>query len=125
MERRSFLRWTAALGAGGAAAAAGIAAYGRWREIKPEVHYPGRAEGHYLRDLQDRQALPAPSQVIEADVAVLGSGIAGLTAAWKLHREGVQDVLMVDGPEPFGNAAGGAYGALAYPTGAHYLPIPP
>ncbi|GGY26335.1 FAD-dependent oxidoreductase [Pseudoduganella albidiflava] len=122
MERRSFLRWTAALGAGGAAAAAGIAAYGRWREIKPALHYPGRAEGHLVRD---RQALPAPSEVIEADVAVLGSGIAGLTAAWKLRREGIEDVLMVDGPEPFGNAAGGAYGALAYPTGAHYLPIPP
>ncbi|GGX83581.1 NAD(P)-binding protein [Massilia dura] len=122
MQRRSFLRWTAALGAGGAAAAAGIAAYGRWREIKPDVHHPGRAEGHYLRD---RQALPPPSSVIDADVAVLGSGIAGLTAAWKLHREGVGDVLMVDGPEPFGNAAGGAHGALAYPTGAHYLPIPP
>lgn len=126
MQRRSFLRWSAALGAGGAAAAAGIAAYARWREIKPAVHYPGRAEGHYLRDhLRDRQALPAPAEVIEADVAVLGSGIAGLTAAWKLHREGVGNVLMVDGPEPFGNAAGGAYGELAYPTGAHYLPIPP
>lgn len=122
MERRSFLRWTAALGAGGAAAAAGIAAYGRWREIKPALHHPGRAEGHFVRD---RQALPAPSEVIEADVVVLGSGIAGLTAAWKLRREGIEDVLIVDGPEPFGNAAGGAYGALAYPTGAHYLPIPP
>jgi hypothetical protein len=122
MERRSFLRWTAALGAGGAAAAAGISAYGRWREIRPVLHHPGRDEGHYLRD---RQALPEPAEVIEADVAVLGSGIAGLTAAWKLHREGIGNVLMVDGPEPFGNAAGGAYGALAYPTGAHYLPIPP
>ncbi|WP_338769071.1 FAD-dependent oxidoreductase [Massilia sp. METH4] len=126
MERRSFLRWSAALGAGGAAAAAGIAAYGRWREIQPVLHSPGRAEGHYLRDLaRGRQALPAPAEVIDVDVAVLGSGIAGLTAAWKLHREGVKDVLIVDGPEPFGNAAGGTYGALAYPTGAHYLPIPP
>ncbi|QBE63723.1 NAD(P)/FAD-dependent oxidoreductase [Pseudoduganella lutea] len=122
MERRSFLRWTAALGAGGGAAAAGIAAWARWHEIKPGLHHPGRAEGHYLRD---RQALPPPSSIVEADVAILGSGIAGLTAAWKLHREGVKDVLMVDGPEPFGNAAGGAYGPLAYPTGAHYLPIPP
>lgn len=124
MQRRSFLRWTAALGAGGAAAA-GIAAYARWREITPELHHPGRAEGHYLRDAQSRQALPAPSDIIDADIAVLGSGIAGLTAAWKLHREGARNVLMVDGPEPFGNAAGGAYGALAYPTGAHCLPTPP
>jgi hypothetical protein len=31
---------------------------------------------------------------------------------------------MVDGPQPFGNAAGGHFGDLAYPTGGHYLPLP-
>jgi hypothetical protein len=31
---------------------------------------------------------------------------------------------MIDGPQPDGNAAGGAFGDLAYPTGAHYLPLP-
>jgi glycine/D-amino acid oxidase-like deaminating enzyme len=122
MQRRSFLRWSAALGAAGAAAAGAIVAYGRWREIVPVLHAPGRAEGHFLRD---RKALPAPADVVQADIVILGSGIAGLTAAWKLHREGVRDVLLVEGPEPFGNAAGGSHGALAYPTGAHYLPVPP
>ncbi|QGZ40451.1 flavin-dependent amine oxidoreductase [Pseudoduganella flava] len=122
MERRSFLRWSAAIGAAGAAAAAGIAGYARWREIAPALHDPGRAEGHFLRD---RHALPRPTEEVAADVVVLGSGIAGLTAAWKLKREGIEDVLLVEGPETFGNAAGGRYGDLAYPTGAHYLPIPP
>lgn len=121
MQRRSFLRWTAALGVAGATAACG-----RWREVAPVLHHPGRAEGHYLRDHQrDPHALPAPAEVIEADVAVLGSGVAGLTAAWKLHREGIRNVLLVDGPEPYGNAAGGAHGTLAYPTGGHHLPLPP
>jgi hypothetical protein len=33
-------------------------------------------------------------------------------------------MLMIDGPQPYGNAAGGAFGEYAYPTGAHYLPLP-
>jgi hypothetical protein len=37
---------------------------------------------------------------------------------------GRRDFLVVDGPQAFGNAAGGHFGDLAYPTGAHYLPLP-
>ena len=118
MNRRSFL-----LGAGGAglAAASTGAAYWRWQEVTPVVRYPGRAEGHWLRD---RHALPAASETLETDVVILGSGVAGLTAAWKLAREGHTKFLVVDGPQPDGNAAGGVFGNLAYPTGAHYLPLP-
>jgi phytoene dehydrogenase-like protein len=118
MDRRSFL---ALAGATGAAAIGGAGAFGYWQEITPRVHYPGRAEGHYLRE---RRALPPPTQVIETDIAILGSGIAGLTAAWKLGRERHKDVLMIDGPQPDGNAAGGHFGELAFPTGGHYLPLP-
>ncbi|MDF3035711.1 MAG: amine oxidase, partial [Paucimonas sp.] len=39
-------------------------------------------------------------------------------------KGGHHDFLMIDGPQPFGNAAGGRYGELAFPTGAHYLPLP-
>ncbi|MDB5920435.1 MAG: amine oxidase [Massilia sp.] len=122
MERRSFL---AAAGGTALSALAGAGGFQRWQEITPTVNYPGRAEGHYLRD---RSKLPAPTSVIETDVVILGSGIAGLTAAWKLKREGHRDALMIDGPQPFGNAAGGHFGELAgelaYPTGGHYLPLP-
>ena len=118
MDRRSFL---AVAGGAGLSALAGAAVFQRWQEIAPRVHYPGRAEGHYLRD---RSALPAPSSVLETDVVILGSGIAGLTAAWKLNREGHRGAMMIDGPQPFGNAAGGHFGDLAYPTGGHYLPLP-
>lgn len=117
MDRRSFLSLA---GAAGVTALSGAGLY-RWQEIDPALRYPGRDEGHFLRD---RRALPPPSQVIEADVVILGSGVAALTAAWKLGREGQRKVLMIDGPEPFGNAAGGRFGGLAYPTGAHYLPLP-
>ena len=118
MLRRSFLAWAAA---GGATAAASVAGFLRWQEITPTVHAPGREEGHYLRD---RKPLPPSSQSLETDVLILGSGIAALTAAWKLRKEGHGDFLMLDGPEPYGNAAGGRYGGLGYPTGAHYLPLP-
>jgi hypothetical protein len=118
MLRRSFLLWA---GAGGVAAAASVAGFRRWREITPTVLYPGREEGHFLRD---RRPLPAPSKVIDTDVVILGSGMAGLTAAWKMRKEGKSDFLMIDGPEPYGNAAGGHFGDLAFPTGAHYLPLP-
>ena len=117
MDRRSFL----ALGGASAAALASGAGFMRWQEISQRLHYPGMAEGHYLRD---RRALPAPSETIDTDVLIAGSGIAGLTAAWKLRREGHPGALMIDGPQPFGNAAGGRDGELAYPTGAHYLPLP-
>jgi glycine/D-amino acid oxidase-like deaminating enzyme len=118
MLRRSFLAWAAA---SGATAAASVAGYLRWQEITPAIHAPGREEGHYLRD---RKPLPEPSQSLSTDVLILGSGIAALTAAWKLRKEWHDDFLMLDGPEPYGNAAGGHYGALGYPTGAHYLPLP-
>ncbi|MET0857853.1 MAG: NAD(P)-binding protein [Telluria sp.] len=118
MDRRSFL---AAAGGTGLSALAGAAVFQRWQEVTPSVHYPGRAEGHYLRE---RGALPAPSKVIDTDVVILGSGIAGLAAAWRLNRDGHRGALMIDGPQPFGNAAGGHFGELAYPTGGHYLPLP-
>ncbi|MGH8853704.1 MAG: NAD(P)-binding protein [Telluria sp.] len=118
MERRSFLLTAAGAGVAGLATGAGFL---HWQEVTPSLHYPGRAEGHYLRD---RGRLPAPSSVIDTDILILGSGIAGLSAAWKLGRLGHDDYLLLDGPEAFGNAAGSRYGELAYPTGAHYLPLP-
>ena len=123
MLRRSFLVWAGAGAAGGLVAAGSVAGFQRWQEITPTLHYPGRDEGHFLRDLRNKP-LPPPSQVLQTDIAILGSGIAGLTAAWKLKKLGKTDMLMVDGPQPHGNAAGGAFGEFEYPTGAHYLPLP-
>jgi hypothetical protein len=78
-------------------------------------------EGHLLRD---KKSLPAPSGEITTNTVILGSGMAGLTTAWKLAKEGFHDFLVLRGPEFGGNAAGGRFGALRYPRGAHYLPLP-
>ena len=118
MQRRAFL-----LGAAAAAAIAGGAGYLRARivETPAQVRYPGMQAGHALRD---GAALPEPTDARACGVAILGSGVAGLSCAWKLAREGHADFVVVAGPEYAGNAAGGAQDGLDYPTGAHYLPLP-
>jgi hypothetical protein len=118
--RRSFLIGAAAAGV----AAAGAASWAGFRaltEITPNVRLPGQAAGHQLRDLK---ALPAPSETRRVGVAICGSGIGGLSCAWRLAKSGRRDAVVVEGPERYGNAAGGAFGTQRFPTGAHYLPLP-
>jgi hypothetical protein len=115
MRRRDFIVTAAALAGGGAAL---IAARPR---VSATAEYPGRELGHWLRDAHP---LPDPSDEIETEVLIVGSGVAGLTAAWSLKKGGVRDVLTVSGPETYGNAAAGQEGELRFPTGAHYLPLP-
>ncbi|MFX8110476.1 FAD/NAD(P)-binding protein, partial [Acinetobacter baumannii] len=85
-------------------------------EITPNVRMPGQAAGHQLRDLK---ALPAPSETRRVGVVICGSGIGGLSCAWRLAKSGRRDVVVVEGPERYGNAAGGAFGTQRFPTGAH------
>ncbi|WP_144107235.1 FAD-dependent oxidoreductase [Paraburkholderia sp. BCC1886] len=114
MDRRTFLL---------TGAAASLAACGRngWVETTPSIDSPGMREGHALRD---HRSLPAPSGTLETDIAILGAGAAGLSCAWHLARAGHKDFVVLAGPEFGGNAAGGRYGDLGYPKGAHYLPLP-
>ncbi|RQR50149.1 FAD-dependent oxidoreductase [Burkholderia sp. Bp9126] len=114
MDRRTFIV---------ASAAASLAACGRlgWTETTPSIDYPGMREGHALRD---HAALPPPSGTLDTDVAILGAGAAGLSCAWQLARAGHRKFVVLAGPEFGGNAAGGRFGELGYPKGAHYLPLP-
>ena len=82
---------------------------------------PGMAMGHALRD---HASLPPPSGTLRTGVVILGSGAAGLAAGWQLAQGGRKDFILLAGPEALGNAAGGAFADLAYPKGAHYLPLP-
>lgn len=124
MERRSFL--ISAAGAGGGLASMAITGglYWHWQEMPVNLHYPGRDEGHFLRDLAKKGTLPPVQRELETEVVILGSGVAALTAAWKLAQRGKKDVLMLQGPQRFGNAAGAVLDGYACPTGAHYLPLP-
>lgn len=60
-----------------------------------------------------------------ATVVIVGGGIAGLSAAWRLMRAGVSDLVVLElESAPGGNARYGENEVTAYPWGAHYVPLP-
>jgi hypothetical protein len=62
-----------------------------------------------------------PAEIRSSRAASSSSGRLTLaTLNWEGHR----NFLLIDGPQAYGNAAGGRFGDLAYPTGAHYVPLP-
>lgn len=85
------------------------------------IQRPGWVAGHQLRN---QQQFPPATATQKTSVLIVGSGIAGLSAAWRLRQRGHSDFILLSGPEPCGNAAGGQWNGIGYPTGAHYLPLP-
>ena len=58
-------------------------------------------------------------------MVIVGAGIAGLSAGWKLAGSGFRDFAVLElEPEPGGNARWGENAVSGYPWGAHYLPTP-
>lgn len=78
--------------------------------------------GHKLRD--GYRPRPTADAWSTADVVIVGGGVAGLTAARKLKRAGVDFVLLELEPEVGGTAVSGESPVVAYPWAAHYLPVP-
>jgi len=77
--------------------------------------------GHRLRD----GGFPSPSETRKTGVLIVGGGISGLSAAWRLAKSGVDDFLVMEmESEAGGNSRGGQSPLVAYPWGAHYLPLP-
>jgi hypothetical protein len=80
------------------------------------------ALGHRLR----KPDFPAPTETRRTTVAIVGGGIGGLSAAWKLARSGCDDFLLLEmESEAGGNSRAGRNAVSAHPLGAHYLPLPP
>ncbi len=84
----------------------------------------GRSWGHALRDGSTSTTDPvsdeAPWQVV-----VVGGGVAGLYAAWRLQRSGLVRVLLLEGaPEVGGTSVAGESLVSRFPWGAHYVPVP-
>ena len=77
--------------------------------------------GHLLRG----GSIPSPSREKRVPVVIVGAGIAGLSAGWKLSREGFHDFEILElENEAGGNARSGENQISAYPWGAHYVPLP-
>ena len=82
----------------------------------------GMALGHSLRD---GIATAPPRDRRRVPVAIVGGGIAGLSAAWELERSGMRDFVVLElAPRAGGNARSGENAISAYPWGAHYVPVP-
>lgn len=79
--------------------------------------------GHLIREFR---GLEVPSDNWETvDAAIIGGGAAGLSAAWKLEREGFRNYLLLElENSPGGTARSGKGEPVGYPWGAHYLPVP-
>jgi hypothetical protein len=98
------------------------------REREPEVtaqligQSPER--GHLLRSAALLEA-PSTSRE-EVGVVIVGGGVAGFTAAWRLAKRGFDDFVLLElEPELGGTARSGMLPRSVCPMGAHYLPTPP
>jgi glycine/D-amino acid oxidase-like deaminating enzyme len=130
-SRRTFL-----IAGGTAIAAAGVAVVAKFtrapallgleRKTGPRITggwvNESAALGHRLRD---RAPMPAPRRRVRVPVVIVGGGIAGLSAAWRLERNGFQDYVLLEmESEAGGNSRAGENAVSRYPWGAHYVPVP-
>ena len=81
------------------------------------------ALGHVLRE---NRAFEVPADKWRnVKVAIVGGGVAGLSAAWKLSKQGINDFVLLElEKETGGTSRSGEGRPVNYPWGAHYLPVP-
>ncbi|MDQ5888190.1 MAG: hypothetical protein QG667_1483 [Pseudomonadota bacterium] len=91
------------------------------RQASGRLLGPDMALGHRLRDGH----FPPPASHEQTPVVIVGGGVAGLSAAWRLQKAGFNDFQLLELEDnPGGNARWGENTVSRYPWGAHYLPLP-
>ncbi len=79
--------------------------------------------GHRLRDGFRPQ--PNADQWQDVGVVIVGGGVAGLSAAWRLKQNGREDFVVLElESQPGGTSRSGRCELTPFPWGAHYLPVP-
>jgi len=79
--------------------------------------------GHIIRSGQNFEVPADNWQTV--NTAIVGGGVAGLTAAWKFRRANFNDFVVLELEKVAGGTARSGQGeAVGYPWGAHYLPVP-
>src|SRR5687768_14535122 len=88
-----------------------------------ELVGPSDALGHRLRD--GWRPVPPADAWERHGTVIVGGGVAGLGAAWRLARAGVRDFVVLElEAAPGGTSRGGDGATGPYPWGAHYVPAP-
>jgi len=110
----------------GSAVLAGSLAVARGIFPLPKPTIPGAilgaasSAGHRLR----HPDFPSPSETIDKELVIIGGGIAGLAAGYRLAQCGMNDFMMLELEDHIGgNSHSGVNEVSAYPWGAHYVPL--
>lgn len=123
MDRRTFILSSARF-----ISALSLSAFpGCQQEGKKEISFTGSILGpsydlgHRLLDGQ----FPAISRERKVPVVIVGGGISGLSAGWKLSKAGFQGFEIFElEPEVGGVSHSGENSISPFPWGAHYVPLP-
>lgn len=112
----------ALVGAGAGALAPVAFLFRRPRPVRGGFADRGTPVGHRIRDGRFRGASGERERV---PVVIVGGGIAGLSAAWRMRRLGFDEFVLLElEQEVGGNSRSGSNSVTRYPWGAHYVPIP-
>ena len=91
----------------------------------PDGEIVGQSDtlGHLLRESRTFEVPENNWQNV--GVAIVGGGIAGLSAAWKLKKDGFDDFVLLElESRAVGTSTSSTGQPVSYPWGAHYLPVP-
>jgi protoporphyrinogen oxidase len=79
--------------------------------------------GHRVRD-GIRIEVP-PDKWTNVPIVIVGGGVAGLTAAWRLVHSGFNNFVLLElESAPGGTSRSGSNHVSSFPWGAHYIPAP-
>lgn len=79
--------------------------------------------GHVLRENRNFEVASERWESIK--VAIIGGGVAGLSASWKFRKEDFNDFVLLELEKEVGGTSRSQQGEpVGYPWGAHYLPVP-